>query len=188
MGEVTWHDRCAPPPGKAFHCNAPKHIFEEHFILYPSPNFFNIVNASGIDIHLKFTYPYHFYLNETLLDGYLSLHIDLSVTYFCLVIFEEDASVVKYMSCKLCIFLSSTGKHYACSAQKSDIVWCEIFRSYFYFNRYCYQNPNVVLQFLFYIKLYKDNYTQIQIVLFIQYSFTFISLSIAIFIPCICYY
>ena len=42
--------------------------------------------------------------------------------HFCLEISEEDALVVTYISCKICILLSSTGKHYMCSAQKSDIV------------------------------------------------------------------
>ena len=28
-------------------------------------------------MHLKFTFPYHFYLNVKLLDGYISLNIDI---------------------------------------------------------------------------------------------------------------
>ena len=117
---MAW--QISPNPGKVFHRNAPKHIFEVHFILYPPQLFFNIVSISGIEIHLKFTYPYHCYLHVKLLDGYISLHIDIFVTYFCLIISEEDALLVKYLSCKFCIFLRSTGKHYVCSAQKSDIV------------------------------------------------------------------
>ena len=39
VGKVTWYGKWAPLPGKAFHWNALKHIFEVHFILYP-PNFF----------------------------------------------------------------------------------------------------------------------------------------------------
>ena len=43
--------------GKAIHWNAPNHIFAVHFILYPPPIFFHIVNVSGIDIHLKLHIP-----------------------------------------------------------------------------------------------------------------------------------
>ena len=76
--------------------------------------------------------------------------------YFCLEISEEDALLVKY---KFYIFLRSPGKHYMCNAQKSDIVWCEILRSYCYFNRPGFQNPTEVLRFLFYIKLQRQLHT-----------------------------
>ena len=59
-----------------------QNIFLKYISFSIPPIFFNIVNVSGIDIHLKFTYLYNFYLNMTHLDGYISLHIDLSGTYF----------------------------------------------------------------------------------------------------------
>ena len=148
---MAWQMSPTPKTGISLKCS--KTYFAVHFIFYPPPNFFHIVNIFRIEIHLKFTYPYHCYLYVKLLDGYISLHIDVFVTYFCLVISEGDALLVTYISCKLCVFLSSTGKHYMYSAQKSDIVWCEIFRSYCYFNRHGYQNPTVVLRFLFFITL-----------------------------------
>ena len=43
-------------------------------------------------------------------------------SYFCLKISEEDALIVKYLPCTMCIFLRNTGKHDMCSGQKSDIV------------------------------------------------------------------
>ena len=57
------------------------------------------------------------------LEAYISLHIDIVLfTYFCLGISAEHTLLVKYISCKFCIFLRSTGKHDICSAQKSGIV------------------------------------------------------------------
>ena len=111
---------------------------------------------------------------------YLSSHCYF-FTYFCLRISEEDALLVKYISCKFCIFLRSTGKHDMCSAQKSDIVWGDIFRSYCSFTQHGEQNPTEVLRFLFYISHLKYNYTKMQMILFIDYSWTFLSFSISIF-------
>ena len=37
-------------------------------------------------------------------------------------IFQEDALLVQYISCTMCILLRNTGKHDMCSGQKSDIV------------------------------------------------------------------
>ena len=52
------------------------------------------------------------------------------VTYFCLKVSEEDALLVEYLSCTMCIFLRNIGKHDMCSGQTWDIIWCYIFRSY----------------------------------------------------------
>ena len=57
------------------------------------------------------------YKCETL-EGYISLYIDI----FYIFLSEEDPLLLKYISCKFCTFLRSTGKHDMCSAQKSDIV------------------------------------------------------------------
>ena len=140
--DMTW--QISPTCMKGISLKCSKTYFAVHFILYP-PTFFNMVTISGIDIHLKFTYPYHCYLHVKHLDGCASLHINVFFTYFCLVISEGDALLVTYISCKFYIFLRSTAKHYMCSAKKSDIVWCEISRSYCYFNRHGYQNPTAVL-------------------------------------------
>ena len=99
-----------------------QNIFLQYISFSIPPIFFNIVIVSGIDIHLKVTYLYHCYLHMKLLDGCISLCINVFVTHFCLVISEGDSLLVTYISYKVCIFLRSTGKHYMCSAQKSDIV------------------------------------------------------------------
>ena len=53
------------------------------YISFSNPlNVFHIVNASGIDIHLKFTYPYDCYLHMKLLDSCISLHIDVFCNIF----------------------------------------------------------------------------------------------------------
>ena len=85
---VKWHGmEMSPTPQGRHFIEMFQNISLKYISFSISPQiFFNIVNVSGIEIHLKFTYPYHFYLNVTLLDGYISLHIDLFVTYFCLVI------------------------------------------------------------------------------------------------------
>ena len=103
-------------------CEMLQNFFLQYMSFFIPLNFFHIVNVSGINIHLKFTYPYDCYLHVKLLDGCISLHIDVFCNIFCLVICEGDALLVTYISCKFCIFLISTGKHYMCSAQKSDIV------------------------------------------------------------------
>ena len=46
----------------AFHWNAPKHFYQYISFSIP-PIFFHLVNVSGIDISLKFTYLYHCYLH-----------------------------------------------------------------------------------------------------------------------------
>ena len=84
-------------------------------------NFFHIFNISVIHTHLKFTYTNDCCLHVKLLDGCISLYIDVFCN-ICLVICEGDALLVIDISCKFCIFLRSKGKHYMCSAQKSDIV------------------------------------------------------------------
>ena len=82
---------------------------------------FKMVYVSGIMSHLKFTFPYHFYINVTL-SRLISLFMLIFFTGFCLGISEEDALLVKYLSCTICIFLRNAGKHDMCSGQKSDIV------------------------------------------------------------------
>ena len=98
------------------------------------------------------------------------------VTCFCLKISEEDALLVKYLSCTMLIFLSNIGMHDICSGETSDIVWCYIFRSYCSFKQYGEWNSTAVLIFLFYISYLTDNYTKMQMILFIAYSWTFLSL------------
>ena len=98
------------------------------------------------------------------------------VTYFCLKICEEDALLVKYLWCTMCIFLRNTGKHDVCSGQTSDIVWCCIFRSYCSFKQHGEWNSTALLIFLFYILHLTDNATKMQMILFIAYSWTFLSL------------
>ena len=67
--------------------------------------------------------PSEIYISQSLLykcetlEAYISLHIDIFLHIFCLGISAEDALLVKYISCKFCIFLRSTGKHDMCSAQ-----------------------------------------------------------------------
>ena len=136
-----------------------QNIFLQYISFSIPPQFFHIVNGSVIDICLQFTYPYHCYLHVKLFDGFISLHIDVFCYIFLSGNFWGNALLVTYISCKFCIFLRSTGKHCMCSAQKSDIVWCEIFKSYCYFNRHGYQNPTAVLPFLFYITLYRQLHT-----------------------------
>ena len=63
-------------------------------------HFFNVVHVSGIVSHLKFTFPYHFYINKY---RFISLFMLIFFTYFCLGISEEDALLVKYLSCKICL-------------------------------------------------------------------------------------
>ena len=80
-----------------------------------------MVYVSGIVSHLKFTFPDHFSIN-VILSRVISLFMLMFFTGFCLGISEEDALLVKYVSCTMCIFLRNTGKHDMCGGQKSDIV------------------------------------------------------------------
>ena len=118
----------------------------------------------------------------------MSLFMLVFFTYFCLGISEEDALLVKYLSCTICIFLRNIGKYDMCSGQTSDIVCCYIFRSSCSFNQHGEWNSTEVLTFLFNISYLTDNYTEMQMILFIEYSRTFLSFSISIFILCICYH
>ena len=96
--DCGWNDmawQMCPTPREGISLKCSKTYFWSTFHSLSLSNFFQHSKVSGIEIHLKFTYPYHFYLNVTLLDVYISLHIDLFVTYFCLVISEEDTLVVK---------------------------------------------------------------------------------------------
>ena len=96
-------------------------IFSFMGVLSLSQNIFvKMVHVSVIASHLKFTFPCHFYINVTL-SRCIFLFM-LFFHFFCLGISEEDALLVKYISCKICIFLRSTGKHDMYSGQKSDIV------------------------------------------------------------------
>ena len=87
----------------------------------PKHFFFKMVYVSGIVSHLKFTFPDHFSIN-VLLSRVISLFMLIFFTGFCLGISQEDALLVKCLSCTMCIFLRNTGKHDVCSRQKSDIV------------------------------------------------------------------
>ena len=121
--------------------------------------FFKMVYVSGTGSHLKFTFPYHFYINVTL-SRLISLFMLIFFTGFCLGISEEDALLVKYLSCTVCIFLRITGKHDMCSGQKSDIVCCYILRSYCSCSQHGEWNSTAVLTFLFYISHLTDSYTK----------------------------
>ena len=121
-----WHGRWPTPPWQAFHCNAQNICLAVHFILYPPKKHFfqngqcfRDCKPSEIYILQSFLYKC-----EILRGFYLSSYWYLFI-YFCLGISEEDALLVKYISCKFCIFLWSTGKHYMCSTQKLDTVWCD---------------------------------------------------------------
>ena len=151
--DMAWQMSPTPREGISFKCS--KTYFWSTYHSLSLPRFFQHSQCfrdwdpSEIYIYLSF-------LSKCGTFRWLSLSTHWSFCdIFCLVIYEEDALVVKYISCKLWIFLTSTGKHYMFCAQKSDIVWCEILRSYCYFNRHHHENPTVVLQFLFYIKLIK---------------------------------
>ena len=122
-----------------------------------------------------------------ILEAYISLDIDIFYIFLS-GNFWRGWFICEIHICKFCIFLRSTGKHDMYSGQKSDIVWCDIFRSYCSFNQYGEQNPTEVLRFLFCISHLKDNYTKMQMILFIDYSWTFLSFSFSIFILCICYH
>ena len=76
--------------------------------------FFTMVHVSGIVSHLEFTVPYHIYINVTLFR-LISLFMLIVFTYFCLGISGEDALLVKYLLCTICIFLRKTEKHDMCS-------------------------------------------------------------------------
>ena len=121
--------------------------------------FFKMIYVSWIASHLKFTFPYHFYINITL-SRLKSLFMLIFFTYLCLKISEENALLVKYLPCTMCIFLRNTGKHDMCSGQKSDIVWCYIFKSYCSFKQHGEWNSTAVLIFLFYILHLTDNCTK----------------------------
>ena len=84
-------------------------------------HFFTMVYVSGIASHLKFRFRCHFYINVTLCR-LISLFMLIFFTYFCLGISEEDALLVKYLLCTICIFLRNTGKYDMCSGQTSYIV------------------------------------------------------------------
>ena len=82
------------------------------------------------------------------------IYISLSCLYKC------GCFIVKYVSCTICIFLRNTGKHDMCSGQKSDIVWCYIFRSYCSFNQHGEWNSTAILTFLLYVTHLTDSYTE----------------------------
>ena len=122
-------------------------------------HFCKMFYVSGIASHLKFTFPYHFCINVTF-ARLISLFMLIFFTGFCLGISEEDALLVNYLSCTMCIFLRNTGKHDMHSGQKSDIIWCYIFGSCCSFNQHGECNSTAVLTFLFYISYLTDNYTK----------------------------
>ena len=55
-----------------------------------------------------------FNINVTL-SHLISLFMLIFFIYFCLSICEKDGLLVKYLSCKICIFLRYIGKHDMCS-------------------------------------------------------------------------
>ena len=78
---MKWHGLADEPhPQGRYFIEMLQNIILKYISFSIPQNLFNIVNVSGIEIHLKFTYPYYFYLNVKLLDGYISLHIDIFVT------------------------------------------------------------------------------------------------------------
>ena len=98
--------------GRHFIVMLQKYFWQYISFYIPPKNifFFKMVNVSGIVGHLKFTFLNHFYINVELYR-LISLFILICFTYFCLGISEEDALLVKYILCKFCILLRSTGKH-----------------------------------------------------------------------------
>ena len=137
--------------------------------------FLKMVYVWQIASHLKFTFPDHFDINMTL-SWLKSLFMLIFCYIFGLKTCEEDALLVKYLPCTMCIFVRNTGKHEMCSGQTSDIVWCYIFRSYCSFKQHGEWNSTAVLIFLFYILHLTDNYPKMQMIFFIAYSWTFLSL------------
>ena len=70
---MAWQMSPTPMEGISLKCS--KTYFCSTFHSLPSSQFFHVVNVFGIEIHLKFMYPYHCYLYVKLLDGYITLHI-----------------------------------------------------------------------------------------------------------------
>ena len=102
----------------------------------------------------------HFLIIFQYMWYFLGLYLSLSwyfCTGFCVGIFEEDALLVIYVSCAMCVFLRNTGKHDMCSGQKSDIVWCYIFRSYCSSHLYGAWTSTAVLTFFFSISHFTEN-------------------------------
>ena len=84
------------------------------------PNRFTVPTGIPVAFMLPRELSY-FYINVTLFR-LIYLFMLIFFTYFCLGISEEDALLVKYQSCTICICLRNTAKHDMCSGQKSDIV------------------------------------------------------------------
>ena len=62
--DMAWQMSPTPREGISLKCS--KTYFWSTFHSSSLQIFVNIFNVSGIEIHLKFTYPYHFYLNVKL--------------------------------------------------------------------------------------------------------------------------
>ena len=83
--------------------------------------FFKMVYVSGILSPLKFTFPDHFLIN-VILSRVISLIMLIFFYRFFSGFSEEDALLVKYISCTMCIFLRNTGKHDMCSV----VILCDV--------------------------------------------------------------
>ena len=151
------------------YCLSPKYIcFQNDLCL-------RHCEPSEIYVSLSFLYKCDTVLGLYLCSCWYFLHISVSG------ISVEDAVCVKYLSCTICIFLRHTGKYDMFSGQTSNIVWCYIFRLSRSFNQHGEWNLTVVLTFLFYILHLTDSYTEMQMILFIDYSWIFVSFSICNF-------
>ena len=69
------------PQGRNFIDMLQKYFLSTFYSL-PLQLFFNIVKVSGIESHLKFTFLYHFYIHVKLLEGYISLNINIFLHIF----------------------------------------------------------------------------------------------------------
>ena len=83
-------------------------------------HFFRMVSVLWLVIHLKFTFADNFAIHVTLCR-LICLFMLIFFLHFCLGISEEDDLLVKYLSCRMCLFLRNTEKHDMCGV-KSDIV------------------------------------------------------------------
>ena len=83
-------------------------------VYLPKHFFSRMVYFLWILSHLKFTFADNFSIHVTLFR-LICLFKLIFFLYFCLGISEEDALLVEYLSCRMCIFLRNTGKHDRCS-------------------------------------------------------------------------
>ena len=150
-------------------------------------SFFKMVYVSWIASHLKFTFPYHFYINMTL-SRLKSLFM---LIFFCIFLFENF-----WGGCFTCKIPTMYNVYISQEYGKAwYVLWTEI--------RYCLMlhlriilfswaawwmefNCSIDIPFLYIA--FSRNYTKMQMTLFFEHSWAFLSFSISIFILCICYH